>query len=65
MELVLGNPFFDQGHTRLAVETLANPIRAMCIFHLLQDCPPRESRPMFTLEEIRDYYVRSDPEKYK
>jgi len=51
--------------TRDAVLELKNPIRAMCLFYLLQDHPRRVSDPLFSLQEIREYYLTTDPEKFK
>jgi len=51
--------------TRDAVLELKNPIRAMCLFYLLQDHPRRASDPLFSLGEIREYYLTTDPEKFK
>ncbi len=51
--------------TRDAVLELKNPIRAMCLFYLLQDRPGGSADPLFSLEEIRQYYLTTDPEKFK
>jgi hypothetical protein len=51
--------------TRDAVLELKNPIRAMCLFYLLQDRPGRAADPLFSLGEIREYYLTTDPEKFK
>ncbi len=51
--------------TKDAVLGLENPIRAMCLYSLLQERRQAESPPLFRLEEIRDYYLTADPEKYK
>ena len=64
MKLLLENQFVDPP-TRDAVLELKNPIRAMCMFYLLRDGPRRASDPLFSLEEIREYYLTTDPEKFK
>jgi hypothetical protein len=64
MKSLVGNPVGNP-HTRDAVLGLKNPIRAMCLFCLLQDRPGRVADPLFTLEEIREYYLTTDPEKFK
>ena len=51
--------------TRDAVLELKNPIRAMCLLSILQDRPGRTADPLFSLEEIRKYYLTTDPERFK
>ena len=41
------------------------PIRAMCLLHLLESRIRPASAPRFSVEEIRDYYWSSDPERFK
>jgi hypothetical protein len=58
------NPVVDP-RTRDAVLELKNPIRAMCLFYFLKDRPGHASNPLFSLEEIREYFLTTDPEKFK
>jgi len=53
------------GTGAIAPLALKNPIRAMCLFYLLQDGPRRASDSLFSREEIREYYLTTDPEKFK
>jgi hypothetical protein len=64
MKSLLENQSGDP-RTRDAVLELKNPIRAMCMFYLLQDRSQRASDPLFSLKEIREYYLTTDPEKFK
>ena len=64
MKLLQNNQFVDPP-TRDAVLALKNPIRAMCMLYLLQDRSRRASDPLFSPEEIREYYLTTDPEKFK
>ena len=64
MKLLQNNQFVDPP-TRDAVLALKNPIRAMCMLYLLQDRSRRASDPLFSLGEIRAYYLTTDPEKFK
>ena len=64
MKSLLENQVVDP-RTREAVLELEYPMRAMCLFYLLQDRPRRASDPSFSLEEIRDYYLTTDSVKFK
>lgn len=64
MRMILDHQSVDR-RTRAAVLDLKNPIRAICMFFLLQDHPQRTSDPLFSLAEIQEYYLTTDPEKFK
>ncbi len=64
MKSLLENQVVDP-RTREAVLKLKNPMRAMCMLYLLQDHSRRASDPLFSLGEIRAYYLTTDPEKFK
>ena len=64
MKLLQNNQFVDPP-TRDAVLALKNPIRAMCLLYLLQDRSRPASEPLFSLGEVRAYYLTTDPEKFK
>jgi|GEM_PF-3103072 len=64
MSMLLDHQPVD-GSTRAAILELKNPIRAMSMIYLLQDRPPRASDPLFSLAEIQEYYLTTDPEKFK
>ena len=64
MKLLQNNQFVDPP-TRDAVLALKNPIRAMCLLYLLQDRSRCASDPLFSLGEVRAYYLTTDSEKFK
>ena len=64
MKLLLNNQFVDPP-TRDAVLELKNPIRAMCMFYLLQDRSRRASDPCSVSGKSGSTILTTDPEKFK
>ena len=64
MGMLLGKEELDP-RVRERVLALDQPIRAMCLLDLLNPRIRPASAPRFSVREIREYYLSSDPEKFK
>jgi hypothetical protein len=62
MRLLLDRPPLDT-RTKRAVMALEQPIRAMCLFHMLPPRQPETATALFDRAEIRDFYLTHESEQ--